>query len=425
MIINREELIKSDNPTIKTIRKDLIDSLDELLDLIRSDKVVEDALSKIELPEKRIKLICLGKAAIPSAEGALKSISLEDGMVASNRDCPELPIKCIKGSHPIPDENSLRAGKKLYEMVRTSNDDELLLFVISGGASAIVELPLVSLKALQQTTSILLKSDMDIESINCIRKHLSAIKGGKLLKNLRSSVISLIISDVIGDDLSSIASGLTYYDETTTEDALLIIEKYNLKDKLPKEVIDLLISKSEKVETLKKEEFPKEKVKNIVISNNTKAVSIMKENLEKRGYRILETDKRLTCNVTEGVNFFMRYLEKPSRFALIVGGEVTVDVKGQGIGGRNQEFALQMAGKLKSRDAVFLSFATDGKDGNSPAAGAIVDNETLKRAESIGLKAEHFLKNNDSYNFFKQLKDCILSSDTKTNLTDIYTLIKF
>ncbi len=425
MILNKSELLNTKDIIVAKLRADLLCALQDMLGEINSERVIENALKNIEMPAgKRKRVISLGKAAVAMYRGASRATKIQDAFIATNKPCPDLMKKeCIQSSHPLPDENSIKAGKRLFEIVKNSTESEFLLFLISGGTSSIVELPLISLEDTRKTTAVLLESGLDIRSINCIRKHISAIKGGKLLRNLKSQLLCLVISDVIGDDLSSIGSGLTYYDESTTEDALNIIKNHKLEMKLPESVLNLLRSNNPMVETLKKHEFPDNRVKNIIAMNNPKAVKVLARSLKSRGYRVTILDKPLTGDVKDAVRVFEKLLGLPAKSAVIAGGEITVKVTGKGKGGRNQEFALNMLKIINNRKLLFCAFATDGADGNTRAAGAFADSETKRIAELLKLKIDHYLINNDSHTFFRKTKSCIFTEDTLTNLADLYILM--
>ncbi len=427
MILNREKLLRNGDKELIKAKAAVIDAIEHMLLRIDSYYATRAALDEYDFSEyKNLYCACVGKAAVPMAMAVCEKLEPVDGVVATNKRCIEdLCVECIKGSHPVPDRGSLLAGQKLFELLNSLGEGDLVVFCISGGASAIVEKPYVSLDALRKTTQLLLKSDLDIHQINCIRKHISAIKGGKLLKGLSAHVISFIVSDVIDNDLSSIASGLTWYDDTTFEDAMSLIEQRGLKERLPSEVVDLIAQANPDMETLKKDQFDPQRVNNIIISSNKHAVSALRRALSRAGYPSVDTDVSLTCNVHEASLFFRDYLNRKGRFSLVVGGEVTVDVKGDGKGGRNHELALIMSSYLEGKNALFVAFATDGKDGSADAAGAIADPTTVYRARKLGLDPDEFLKRNDSYTFFYTLGDSIVTDDTRTNVTDVYILVKY
>ena len=370
-------------------------------------------------------LVSLGKAALSMAKAAQELLNIKGGIIITNRECKNTKIKCIQSSHPIVSDKSIEAAEAVLDLINNTKEDDIVLFLISGGGSSLVELPYISLKNLQKTNDILIKSSLTINEINCIRKHLSKIKGGKILRYTKAKIVSLIISDVIDNDISTIASGLTYYDEYTFKDALDIIESHNLTNKLPKETIDFLKSKDAEYETVKQDEFDKYNTNNLIISSNDQAVNLIKKHLKQKRYNVILGPK-LTKSIKEAKQTVLNYISNiRSNTAVLFGGEITIDVKEEGIGGRNQHFALLMTKHLKNKNTVFAAFATDGKDGNSPSAGAISDSYTEKRAEKLNLSIDEYIRNFDSFHFFKQLNDTIETEDTNTNFADIYTAIKY
>lgn len=427
----------------KKLRKDVFDSIDYLLKKIDPEKRVQEFLikegNKLKIGEDEIDLnkfdkiflISFGKAGVKMAKGALSKINFNKGLVISNIDYFDFPnnIEYIKGEHPTPGNGSFYAGKKLIELSNEIKENDLTIILISGGGSSLVEYPLIPLSDLKELTSLMLKHGLSIDEINTIRKHISKIKGGKLLKYLKGKVYSLIISDVIGDDLSVISSGVTYFDNSTFLDALNNLKNYDLIDRVPKSVIEIINKgiKGEISETLKENEFPKKRVKNFIISSNYDACKILINFFKDKGYNTFYLGSRINGDVKDVskviggiiIDIYENKIDVPKPCVLLYGGETTVIVKGNGIGGRNQEIALLISKYIQNKNILFLSFGTDGIDGNSPASGAIVDGETLNRAKRLNLDYKKFLENNDTYNFFKQLNDLIILGPTGNNVMDI------
>ncbi len=435
MIKNRDILVNNigDN-RVKKAREDIAEAIEFVLDKIDSKESVFNNINLIKTAIEKnnaenVYLIALGKASLPMTEAALQEIDVTDGVAITNGQCKNLEINCIQSSHPIPSDKSIKAAEYVIKILKKASKNDLIIFLISGGGSAMVELPYIDLEDLKQTTDVLIKHSLSINEINCIRKHLSAIKGGKAIKYTDAHIIALIVSDVAGNDLSSIASGLTYYDKTTFEDALEIIKRNGLEGRLPEATIEFLMKKNREYETLKKDEFPFERVENIIIADNETALSYAKEFFLSRYNRIYVKEK-VVGNIEKAARFIAEFIKKADKEKIkpiisVFGGEVSVDVKGAGIGGRNQHLALLLSDKLKGIDFVCASLATDSKDGNSDAAGAFFDKYTPKRAGKLGLNMKKYINGFDSYTFFNKLNDCIFINDTKTNVADLLFCIVF
>jgi hydroxypyruvate reductase len=280
-------------------------------------------------------------------------------------------------------------------------------------------------------TKIFLEVGANIHEINALRKHVSQTKGGKLAKSAYpSTMITLILSDVIGDNLNSIASGPTVPDESTFEECLKILERYDIKNKIPPSILDLIERgiRREAEETPKADDVAFRRTQNMIIGSNILAASAAQKKAEELGYNslILSTSiegetkdvARVHAAIAKEIICSDNPLSRPA--CVISGGETTVTIRGQGLGGRNQEFALAAAIDISRIDnVVILSGGTDGTDGPTDAAGAIVDGTTLQRATKLGLDAEQYLSVNDSYHFFKALNDLIFTGPTLTNVMDL------
>ena len=316
--------------------------------------------------------------------------------------------------HPKPDQTSVKAAKEVMKFVQNRKNDELIVFLVSGGASSLLALPdQITLDDKIHVTDLMLKSGATIQEFNCIRKHLSKIKGGKLVQNMKCSGVGLIMSDVEGDDMSSIASGTTYMDDTTYNDALEIIDKYKLKRKMPPEVMQLLKKGAED-----KDESPKKpKIDNIVIANNESCLIQMKKAAEKKGYNV--STMQVFGDIKNVVTEIVENVPTKQKQCLIFGGEPTVKVLGKGTGGRNQELVLRLLKNTqKEKKLVIASMGTDGIDGNSVFAGAITENVKMDL-----LTMKEFLKNSDSARFFQKQKANIITNFTHTNLMDIGVIL--
>ena len=375
---------------------------------------------------RKIFLIAFGKASVSMAKFFFNKINFSEIIVVGNQQNQNFKFPYIKAGHPIPDENSLKAGKKIYNLVLEATEKDLIIFLLSGGGSAMVEYPKIELEELKIVNRLLLQAGANIHEINSVRKHLSFIKGGMLLKKIRATLISLIISDVIGDSLDTIASGVTYFDNTTYEDSLNVLKKYGIINKVPESVIKIF--KNSKDETLKKKEFEKLKVLNVIIANNYRACKEVELFLKGKGFQVFYIGSNLKGEAQLAAKYLSSKIEEFSMnssnlFALISGGETTVTVKGSGKGGRNQELALSMFPFIKKNKGLFLSIGTDGIDGPTDAAGAYIDEDIVERALMLNLKWKDFLEKNDSYNFFKKTGGLILTGLTGTNVADIQIYI--
>ncbi len=369
----------------------------------------------------RIFVVGFGKAADSMAKTICSLTRIDGGIIVIPNKTKSVLInkkfKVLHASHPIPNNQSVSAGKQIIEFLKRTHPSDFIIFLISGGGSSLVSLPDgISLSDKKTITSLLLKSGANIKEINCVRKHLSQIKGGKLVENLSCDAVSLVMSDVIGDDLSDIASAPTYFDDTTFEDADKILTKYNLKKITPQSVLkrlDLGIC-GEIPET------PKiSKIKNYIIATNNNCLDPMIKRAKKLGYAV-RARHQISGNVAVVSKKLVKSIPTKQRSCLIFGGETTVKVVGTGKGGRNQELVLYMLNEIqKSRkNLVIAACGTDGKDGNTDASGAIVESSMH---QFLGI--QKFLKNNNSYYFFKRYNCLIFTGQTHTNLMDIGILL--
>ena len=443
VIKNRDELINNRSIIFKKLREDILSSLEYLFEKIDPENRIKEILKKedgklkilddeVNLNEfKRIFLFAFGKGSIKMTKGVISELNVYKGVVIGNVETNDLPqnIEYIKGNHPIPGEGSLLGGKKLIELAKETEENDLSIVLISGGGSSLVEDSLIPLQDLKELTKIMLRYGLSINEINIIRKHLSNIKGGKFLNYLKGKVYSLIISDVIGDKIDTIASGPTYFDNSTFKDAYDILNRYEILKIIPKSVIEIIEKglRGEIEETLKEKEFPNERVKNYVILSNIIACEYLIEFLKNKGYSVLFLGSKIQGEVKEVskilgeiiIDIYEGKIDIKKPVALIFGGETTVFVKGDGKGGRNQELTLLMSKFIKDKKILFLSIGTDGIDGITDAAGAICDGETFNRIESLKLNIDEFLDNNDSYNLFLKLNDLIFTGPTGNNVMDI------
>jgi len=345
-------------------------------------------------------------------------------------------IIVYEAGHPIPDQNGLRAAKEVMKLLRDADKETLIVCLISGGGSALLVAPYrhVTLADKQNVTGLLLRAGADIYELNTVRKHISAIKGGRLAEAAYpAAIISLILSDVVGDRLDMIASGPTAPDETTYGDAFNIIRKYKLEHRLPESVTEI-ISKGVAglmPDTPKNGDPFFQRVRNIIIGSNEIAADAARKVSESMGYRttVISTELDGEASIVAGelaktaVDLKKR-LNPQDKACLIAGGETTVTVKGNGTGGRNTELALAFGMEIKGLSGItLLSAGTDGTDGPTDAAGAIVDGRSIAKAADAGIDAEEYLKNNDSYTFFKRIGDLLLTGPTGTNVMDLQIIL--
>jgi len=441
---NWKSLVENGNtPDLKKTREDILNILTSALDAVDPYKSVKSKFKEetfvlekklVDLSKyKNIYLVGFGKASVGMAQAISDSIDVKNGVVVTNDPHHKVNDKNIStfiGGHPLSNKNSIKGTNKILKIINKCNEKDLLFVLISGGGSALLCKPRISLEDLQLLTNLLLESGANINEINTIRKHLSFVKGGQLVESLKCRVISLILSDIVGDPIQFIASGPTFPDSTTFNDAKNILKKYNLWEKIPinaKNVIKKGI-KGEIIETPKSDNPIFEKVTNQIVANNKIACKAAVDKANKLGYKGILLTTSLVGEAKEIGKFLVdkakNYTNNQEKTVFISGGETTVKIIGSGEGGRNQEMVLSGMENLDNTDLVFASFATDGIDGKCDAAGAIADGFSYKKASDLGLDPNKYLKENDSYNFFKKLNDMFITGPTGSNVMDIQILIK-
>ncbi len=347
-------------------------------------------------------------------------------------------IEVHEAGHPIPDNNGLVATKNAISMLKMADEKTLVLCLISGGGSALLSAPkgMVSLDDKQKVTALLLKAGASINELNTVRKHISEIKGGRLAEHAYpAKVVSLILSDVIGDELDVIASGPTTPDSTTYRMALDVVEKYRLTEELPKAVLDVLKDGVEGMaaDTPKEGNQIFEGVENIIIGSNRKAALAAMEKAKKLSFDTTILSTELQGEAIDAAFWLAKkaieakqLLEGKGgkKICLISGGETTVTVRGNGKGGRNTELALAFALKIAGMKGItLLSAGTDGTDGPTDAAGAIVNGETIQKATLLNLDPEAYLANNNSYTFFSKTGEIFITGPTGTNVMDLQIIL--
>jgi glycerate 2-kinase len=402
----------------------------------RGDELVVSGESVRRSDYDRLFILSFGKAGLGMAR-ALSNILANwphQGLVVTKHASDPAPacLSVMEGGHPIPDEASLNAGRRTLELVESLHAGDLLFCLISGGGSALVTCPVegVRLADLQELTFQLLACGAAVDEINILRRALDRVKGGGLVQACKGArVISLILSDVIGDPLEAIASGPTVLNPTTHLDALKVIDKYGLRPRLPPAILTAL---ADEARGSSLGDFSR--VRNLIVGSNRQAADAALTQAAQEGFNVhlLRTDLRGEARdaghemvqALRAVYATGRPVSPPA--CIIAGGETTVTLRGRGLGGRNQELALAAAVEMVDLpDAILVSFGTDGEDGPTDAAGAVATSETLKRAEALGLSAEPFLENNDSHPYFDSIGDLLKPGPTGTNANDLTLLFAF
>jgi len=383
-----------------------------------------------------------GKASGSMAEALEELLGdrIKDGTINVPYSYPAHQTKKVKlhhAGHPIPDTSGVKGASHMLDLVSQSKENDLVICLLSGGGSSLMPQPRngISLQDKRKVTDALLKSGATINEVNAVRKHISSLKGGWLAKRAYpATVVNLILSDVVGDPLDSIASGPTVPDTTTFRDAIEILKRYRLWSKVPTSVTKVLLNGERGVilETPKAGDKAFTKVHNIVVGNNLTASITAYNSFRRAGLNALLLSSCLEGQAKDVGTMLASTAKEivasgnpvPKPAGIVVGGETTVTVVGKGKGGRNQEIALGAALKIGSLDGVAIASAsTDGVDGPTDAAGAIIDGKTLLRCHKLGLDPRKFLAENDSYFFFSRLGDLIFTGPTGTNVCDVSVVV--
>ena len=388
----------------------------------------------------RILVVGAGKAtaAMAAAVEAVLGSRINSGLISVKygHAAPLKVIRTIEAGHPLPDANGASAARQMGEMVRKAGKNDLVIVLLSGGGSALLPLPAdpITLEQKQLTSDRLISSGASIHEINTIRKHLSGIKGGRLGRAaFPAQVAALVLSDVVGDDLDVIASGPTVADRSTFGQCIGILNRYQLHNALPGPVTAYLeAGQAGRVEESPKPSADWQHVHHQIIGSNAQAVAAARDKASALGYRTLILSSRLegeTRHIARMHGAVAREILAsanpiPAPACLLSGGETTVTIRGDGLGGRNQEFALAAAIEIDGAHcSVILSGGTDGTDGPTDAAGAIADSTTVARALKSGLEIGRHLDRNDAYPFFDQLDDLLITGPTQTNVMDLHVVL--
>jgi len=423
------------------------------LDAVEPGAVVERYLTSNPIPPAgRVFALGLGKAAVPMTQALSRHTNLTRVLVITKHASTLnlQPATIMESGHPVPDARSLAAGEAALEFVSALREDDLLVCLISGGGSALMTAPTVPLEDMQALTSALLACGARIDEINTLRRHLDRVKGGGIARATKARVLSLILSDVVGSPLEAIASGPTAPDPTTREDALAVLKKYGLlnasrshKDtetqiSVPSRLRDFVVNSSE---TPKAGDPIFNRVQNVIVGDNALAAKTALAQAQKEEFytEYLGSDwqgeaREVGVKLAQKLRVTTMLQSHP--FCLIAGGETTVTLRLRrqetaaplrdttGKGGRNQELALAAVPELAGlENTLLISLATDGEDGPTDAAGAVVSSETLQRAESLGLDVAGYLSRNDAYPFFKGLGDLLKTGPSGTNVNDLMFLM--
>jgi len=404
--------------------------------LIPSKLILKDNQLTVEdrtytIPEN-IYLFGSGKASVEMAKAVenLLGDRIKDGLIVCNYTEKLKRVKVVKGNHPVPDRDSIKAGQLLINELSALKEDDFFIYLLSGGSSALIEKPIppITLEDLKKTTQLLLSHSVPIEEINIIRKHISQIKGGRLGQKTKARGVVLVISDVTGDDLFTIGSAPLYYDRSTYRDAFNVLKKYDLLDRIPDSVRQVIIKGlNGEIEETPKKENPR--ISHHIIGRNMDALKEIKNASPFPAYIMtsrLHGEAREVAKAILSIGMEIKNTSNPFSppAVLLFGGETTVNVKGNGRGGRNQELVLSALIDLKDTPGiVILSGGTDGIDGNSDAAGAVADSQTYRKAVDMGVDLNAYLENNDSYSFFSKVGGVIKTGYTGTNVMDLTIII--
>lgn len=387
------------------------------------DTAVEQALHSLPAYSGRLILIAVGKVAWPMAAAAHKQLGdrISGGVVITKYDHAQGPIGPLtiwETGHPVPDENSYRATQAAIEAVSGLRENDMVLFLLSGGGSALFEKPLIPPEELEDITRQLLACGADIMEINTLRKRFSAVKGGRFAQLCAPArVFSIVLSDVLGDPLDMIASGPAYPDSTTAAQALAIVEKYHLT-----------ISASARSCLL--EETPKalENAQSIVTGSVRQLCAAAAKSAAALGYTPVVLSASVCCEAREAGSFLASiaqyHADTAESLAFIFGGETVVHLTGQGLGGRNQELALSAArGIAGLENTLIFSLGSDGTDGPTDAAGGLVDGTSLAHLQAQGIQVDAALQNNDAYHALKAIGGLIITGPTGTSVNDLSVLL--
>ena len=400
-----------------TLRRDADAIIRSSLNAVLPDEAVRRALKAFAPRGGRVLLVAAGKAAWQMAHAAVEALGRVDGGVVVTKYGHvkgEIPgVTCCEAGHPVPDENSFAATEKALALVQGLTAEDTVLFLLSGGGSALFERPLLPGEELQDITSQLLASGADIVEMNTIRKRLSAVKGGRFAQACApAEVFSIVLSDILGDPLDMIASGPAVPDTSTCAQTIAIAEKYHL-------------NLSEQAKTLLQQETPKalDNVTTRITGSVRELCTAAANACRELGYEPILLTDQLCCEAREAGSFLGSIVRTHTghgkKLAYIAGGETVVHLTGRGLGGRNQELALAAAPAIAGRNAAVFSVGSDGTDGPTDAAGGYVDGETLAALAAKGWNVFDTLQHNDAYHALRAVEGLIMTGATGTNVNDV------
>lgn len=451
-IKNKEQLLDVEDETSRLARELVLDLLNEgicaaspevaINNSVKFDGrflIIDKAWKKEITNETKIIIVGGGKASgsmavalekILNGKIGLGFVNVPKGFLKENHQIEKIEFHTAE--HPVPKEGTITGTKKILESITGLTKNDLVICLISGGGSSLMELPLegISLKDLQIVFRQLTKVGAPISELNCVRKHLSQVKGGKLAQLAQpATIISLIISDVISDRFDVIASGPTAPDLTSWKDVEKIFIKYELFSVLPKSVVNILKEglAGNIPDTPNSKEVFFDNVHNFLIANNQTARNHIAKIAKEKGLHPIVINDPFTGEARYiGISIIQQAMNEVNKSVIIAGGESTVTIKGEGLGGRNQEVVLgALANNIDVDDVVIAALGTDGIDGPTDAAGVIFDYSNITEIRKLNLNVTEYLERNDSYNFFKQINCLIKTGETGTNVTDLIIALKY
>lgn len=417
--------------------EDFKNYFDEILNKVQAKNLLKNSLQikddflifenqKIKLPkDKKIYLFGSGKAVLNMSwaiyelieeriEKALLVGPYENSLKKSN-------LTYLKSSHPLPTNASLEASLKMIEEFKKLNEDDFFIYLLSGGTSALLELPCenISLEDFKKCTDLMLKGAMPIDAMNCVRKHISSVKGGRLATFTKAKGVVLTLSDVLKDNLQTIGSAPLYFDSTSFEDAINYLKEYGVFEQIPNSIKEYLLKGLEN----KVEETPKNKpthINHLLVGTNDVLLKTTQKVLKEKNIDSVIIDKKISSNIDEELNYLLDFINENKKGCFIFGGEATVKVKGDGKGGRNQHLVLSFLNSFpKDKEILFLSGASDGIDGNSSSAGAVVDNSVLEFIKENDLDIKSYLENFDSNTFLDKCGCLLKTGESHNNILDV------